>query len=165
MTPTTHPMRIAFHNGRGERLWWVSLSIKLWPFAGIGRFSHVELVFPADVVGEKNSFSSSGEDGGVRWKNIDYKKHPDRWAFIDFSVTPDQLNHIKSLCDVEVGKKYDFLGILGFFLLGTQELIQNKKKWWCSEIVEWVLDIRPFRNSPNIFYRRFRNGFTYWPIK
>jgi hypothetical protein len=156
-------MQIAFHNGKGDRHWLVSLAIKIWPWAGIGKFSHVELVFPHYYLPTGNSFSSSGEDGGVRYKDIDYTKNSDRWQFIQFAVTGDEMVDIKNLCDKEVNKKYDFIGILGFFLLGSQESIQDKNKWWCSEIVGYVLGIRPFRVSPNKLFNRVRIGYVYRP--
>jgi len=134
----------------------VSALIRFWTF---GPFSHVELVFPHYYLTEGNSFSSSGVDGGVRYKKINYS-HPERWQFIDFEVTSDEMQDIRQKCDKLVGKLYDFRGIFGFLLLHPDK-IQSDNRWWCSEVVCYVLNIRPFRISPNAMFRKLRSGYVY----
>ena len=90
-----------------------------------GRYSHVEIRFSDGMC-----FSSSGRDGGVRFKQINIA--PANWDIVHLSVLPVQEEAvIRAWCQTQVGKLYDWKGILCFFFPGD---IQNNNKWYCSEI-------------------------------
>jgi hypothetical protein len=107
------------------------------------KFSHVELQFPDSI-----SFSSSVRDHGCRFKYIDYV--PSRWVSYEIPitvVTEYDIARIKTFCNQQVGKKYDWLGILFAQVLFLN--IDNPNKWFCSEVLAkaFLLD-RPNTYSP-----------------
>lgn len=113
---------LAFYCGTGNAsdrlICWVTRS----------RFSHVELL-PAGVhIGdEAQSWSASGRDGGVRTKPIRFD--PAKWTFVHVPwARPDAIQRIEA----ELGKPYDFVGLLGSQLFNLNRHQQNR--WFCSEI-------------------------------
>lgn len=139
-------MRVAFYKawcGSGKKL---DKLISIWTW---GPFSHCELIFS-----DGTSFSSSSRDGGVRYKKIHYV--PDHWEILDIDINPNQEKDLRSWCDGEVGKSYDYLGVLMYVPRKTD--VQNKKKWYCSEICSTVLEFAGLYEgkttiSPNTFYK------------
>lgn len=103
-----------------------------------GQYSHSELIFSDGLAA-----SSSFEDGGVRFKRIDF--NPARWDIIDL---PDHLEPAaRAWFTAHEGKSYDLLGNL-HFLLGF--LSDSRDKWFCSEAVGGALGmIEPWRLGPN----------------
>ena len=132
-------MKLAFYRGRYGTL--ADWAIILWT---MGLYSHVELVFSNGT-----SFSSSGRDGGARFAEIGYS-HKERWEFVKLDIDGEEEKEIWNECKRLIGKKYDWLGIFfhQFLPLNTQD----DDKWWCSEIVAYILGILPFRISPNKLY-------------
>lgn len=131
-------------------------------FSGFGGYSHVELVFSDGV-----SFSSTsrGNDGscvyangrpkpdGTRFKNIDYRAHPDRWTQVHLGVGPDAEWLMWQFAQSELDARYDFAGCARFVLPFWKE---HKTKWFCSEIVLATLQHGgmlkghvPHKTSPN----------------
>jgi hypothetical protein len=62
----------------------------------------------------------------------------------------------KMFLDLQVGKKYDYLGLLGFVL---DNGLNDHKRWFCSELADTFLNFE-FKNysnnrlvSPQEFYR------------
>ena len=105
------------------------MAIRLWTWS---KYSHVELRFntvpPTDSDDHALCFSSSGRDGGTRFKYIDLTDGRwDRWRVEKPAVEAA----IFQWCLGKTGKKYDFLGIFGF-IIGKQ--LQDPEKWYCSEI-------------------------------
>ena len=78
-------------------------------------------------------------------------KHSERWSYIEVEVDDLIWEHMRTWAESLQGAKYDFLGLFGFFLPFN---IQDKKKWYCSEIIShflWrlgILDKRYKRISP-----------------
>jgi len=114
-------MEILFYRAKQNRGWRLDKIIAAWTH---GPFSHVELRFSDGMC-----FSSSFRDKGVRFKNIDIK--PERWEILQLNIRDEQEQLLREWASKHIGKKYDFLGIFGF-VIGTR--IQNKKKWYCSEV-------------------------------
>lgn len=113
-------VQLAFYNGKEN------FFNKMTCWRTNGNHSHVEIIF-ADGF----SFSSSQWDGGVRFKDILYTS-TDKWDILDIpdmGVRKEKL--MKEWCESQVGKKYDYRGILRFFV-GVKE--DNPDKWFCSEI-------------------------------
>jgi uncharacterized protein YycO len=133
-------LKVAFYEGiyGGVSDWLIMLRT-------LGAYSHVELVFSDGV-----SFSSSAADGGVRFKNIDYSDEY-RWTFIPLNVTKEVESIIRETCNKEVGKPYDWVGILfdQLFKFNTQD----NNAWWCSELIGYVLGYKRYRVSPSTLFR------------
>ncbi len=96
-------------------------------------YVHSELVFSDGM-----SFSSSirkvnGKAEGVRFRRIDYRKHPERWRIDTLAISDEAESRIRFraevLRDLDLG--YDFRGIGGFLLTGHQ----NPWKYFCSEVI------------------------------
>lgn len=94
-------------------------------------YVHSELIFRDD-----QSFSSSirkvnGVTEGVRFRDIDYSKHPERWD-IDTLPVPDEVeDRIRFNAEVLVAMDlgYDFRGITGFVGTGWHSVWD----FFCSE--------------------------------
>jgi len=100
-------------------------------------YSHVELVLSSG-----RSWSSSFEDGGVRWKLIDFD--PEKWDLVDL---PAELEAAAEAWFLEHrGQKYDLRGNLQFIIAAVGHSI---KRWFCSEAVAAALGIPdPWRYDP-----------------
>jgi hypothetical protein len=123
-------MKIAFYKGIKGNLF--DMLIGLWTRSA---YSHVELVFEPNPV----AFSSSNRDGGTRFKPIEFDAA--HWDFLECpsSVwTPQRDDAAYGLCQELQGKKYDWAGVFGF---ATPLAISNQdtRKWFCSEVVTYVL--------------------------
>lgn len=112
-------------------------------WTGFGGFSHCELMFSDGM-----SFSSSPREGICRFKDI---KYDDKWIMIDLPYVGSLMeSDIRFECSKEVGKRYDYFGIFFNFVIPLN--LDNKYKWWCSEICGKMIGIRRFRISPNALY-------------
>jgi hypothetical protein len=105
---------------------WLDKFVGLWTR---GKYSHCELVFSDGMC-----FSSSPRDGGTRFKAIEI--NPKHWDIVE--VSTDKEVEIRQWCESQCGLKYDWLGILG---LAIHLPIENRKKWYCSEICITVLNL------------------------
>lgn len=112
--------------------------------------SHVEVIFPNGM-----SFSSR-EPHGSSWAQIDYKADPDGWLFVDMVDVPyTSIMDAHKWCDSRVGRGYDWLGILRFYLVKRR---MNERDF-CSEtggmiahICGRFLEIDPALTSPQRLY-------------
>ena len=113
-------------------------------FSGRYGYSHVELIF--DNV-DGSWFSSSPRDGACRFKNIVPKeKH---WVIVDLpEIDYIQEVNIYSLAKCLVGDKYDYYGILFWYVFFWVKK-QKDKNWWCSEVVAYLLGHVDYRVTPN----------------
>ncbi|MEL6785376.1 MAG: hypothetical protein AAFO61_13200 [Pseudomonadota bacterium] len=134
---------LAFYVGTGT---WVDWFIRL---ATRSRYSHVEMVLATNfTTGKRLCASSSGRDGGVRFKSISLK--PEHWEIVpvvfehDFTI---------SFFEKKKGLRYDYLGILfcQFFNLHRH----SRARWFCSEICAAALGFRnPHTLSPGLLKDR-----------
>ena len=103
-------------------------------FSFRGGFSHAELVF-----GDGMCFSSSGEDGGTRFKRIDLD--PRKWLLIDVWTTRREEETVRAWCNSQlrvwhperkcfVRKGYDRWGVIGMILPCHAD---EKTRLFCSE--------------------------------
>jgi hypothetical protein len=103
-----------------------------------GRYSHCELIF-----GDGLSASSSFEDGGVRFKRIEF--HPDRWDIIEVPWA-DEL-FARAWFIRNEGKAYNIIGNL-HFLVGF--ILWHDDKKFCSQAILESLGIEDaWRFGPN----------------
>lgn len=78
---------------------------------------------------------------GVRAKWIKYSD--DDWVFVKLPNNIRDLNDIKTFYNTTKGKKYDYLGVLGF-VFGNRD---NKNRYFCSE---WCSEALGFKNPSKI---------------
>ena len=139
-------VKLAFYKGLSapNRNWQDKL-ICLWTK---GQYSHVELIV-YDYM-----YSSSPTSGKVRKEphTIDN----DVWEYV--SIDNVNTDNILEFFELTKGKKYDWLGILGFII----PLKDRTDKWFCSEWVSNALKISGYKNlwiqepskiSPNKLYK------------
>lgn len=149
-------IRFAFHKGKDL---FVGKAIVVWTWVlgllynwGVLKynFSHEELWLPdkfgdftdtneaGEIVYLGRCFSSTtrGEWNGVRFAPAQeiIGKHPERWDYIECDVDPERLEIALEAAERLTGAKYDFMGIFGFI---QPFIVQDPKKWYCSEILDW----------------------------
>lgn len=104
-------------------------------------YSHCELIFTDEIAA-----SASFLDGGVRFKNIDFKD--DNWDFIE--LPPSLEKKARNWFTAHDGQKYDLLGNLHFIFPLVDD---NKQKWFCSEAIAAALNLKDgWRYDPGTLY-------------
>lgn len=117
------------------------------------QYSHTEIIFPKNIAGEQNSFSSRGSSkpSGVHFKKIDYS-HPDRWDIIEIKwiKTEKEIKDAYEIAKSYEGAKYAYNNVLNTFgFVRTRKDRKGDKDWWCSEICCLVISIPDYKLSPN----------------
>ena len=113
-------MKLAFYKAKGD---WVDLLIRVFTNS---KYSHVE------VVHNKDWYSSSPRDGGVRVKQI--QDDGNSWDFIEVDIDKERL--YQKYREYK-GRGYDFKAILLSNILPIGW--HSKSKMTCSEFVADVL--------------------------
>lgn len=162
----------------------ISMWSGLWPGNwGTGPYSHCELMFydrnfdnefaklahnyrmsnltclGYPLRGICYSSATRGKFTGVRFALIDeVLKNKSRWDYIDIDLSEALEQILWDECRKLEGAKYDFLGIFGKTTFFT-DFIQSYNRWYCSEVVDYVLtQIGVFnkhnRLSPRAFSRK-----------
>ena len=123
-----------------------TLMSKLIRFFTKSEYVHCELV---TVKRSDKFYGYSAFPGeGVRVKWISYE--PNEWEFIKIPTVD-----VKSFMKKTEGKKYDYLGALGF-VFGNND---NPNRWFCSEWCATVLGLEnPSKLSPGDLYQKIKNG-------
>jgi hypothetical protein len=125
-------MKIAFYKHNTRLL---DKSISLWTGH---KYSHCELIQ------NEYWYTSSWIDGGVRRKIIYPNSYS--WDIYEFSTKFDEVKTEEFIIG-QLGKGYDIKGI---FLSQVIELnMENKTKWFCSELVHRALVIGGYPNIGN----------------
>jgi hypothetical protein len=115
---------IAIYRGKS----WVSRVIRAFNWSP---YSHVAWIDDADF-----SVIEAWHPGGVSHVATPNVNHTPGTMVDIFTVhgeEPFQTEIIRQFLLDQVGKKYDFAGIFGFVFRATR--LQNKEKWFCSELV------------------------------
>lgn len=145
-TPTparTPQLALAFFRGRGG---WIDKAIK-WRTGG--EFSHVELFMRGNGVPDKEgiSFSASPDDGMTRFRQIDYiGEEAKLWEVVNLPTIPSlgqaerMVSAVYRFCCSQVGKSYDWLGIMQLAAYGKLKT-DDANKWYCSEICAYAVSI------------------------
>ena len=126
-------MRVAFKRAKGGTIWEWLIGFIAW-----GLYCHVEVICP-----DGRCFSSDERDGGVRFKQVDFDE---RWDI--FTVPGSWDSGMLRWCEGEVGCGYDWPGAL---LCPWKLRVNDRNKWFCSEIVSHVLDMADqlhYRDTP-----------------
>lgn len=115
-----------------------SKGVQIWTRS---KYSHCEIIFSDGIAA-----SSSFEDKGVRFKQIDFNE--DHWDFIDL---PDHYEATaRKWFENHKGEKYDILGNVHFVF---SIIADDTDKWFCSEAVAASLGIlTPERFDPGSLY-------------
>ena len=131
-------VKITFYKNNKKLLNFL-ISAWTWPFnIGTKPYSHVEIGF--FIKGEWKYFSSTlrNKAQGTRWISTEELfKHPERWDIYSKECPDENISKMLQRVVSIKGKKYDKLGLVGFVTITG--LINDKKKWYCSEAVFYVL--------------------------
>lgn len=92
----------------------------------LNSYSHCEIIIDDLMI------SSSFRDGGVRIKKFNNSK---KWDLVEIKNVSEE--KIKAFLYEELGKKYDYLGVLGILFFNKD----NENKWFCSELCLKALQI------------------------
>ena len=96
---------------------------------------------------EENWFSSSPREGKCRFSKIVPKKG--HWEILDLrDVTLPEEVTIYNVARSLEGKRYDYFGIIFWYVFFFVKR-QHDNKWWCSEVVGYLLGHKDFRITPN----------------
>jgi len=134
---------IAFYKGNGGN-WWQRLQDRLIRLFTRGEYSHCEIADDFCEPRYYGCFTSSPRDGGVRFKKMELPS--EKWDLIEFRVN---YSEVLNFYLTHKGKKYDWLGVLGFVLRTKQ----SPNRYFCSEYVAEFLGFpEPWRFSPNDLY-------------
>ena len=124
-------------------------------------FSHVEIVMMDPTYKFPNSLSARAWDyhvlPGMTYKFIQYS-HPERWKFVHVTENSLIMNHNTNLQEIREKAqkvkhlKYDWKGI--FLLEFLPFKIHSKKRFYCSELAAYLLNIEPAQVSPNELYKK-----------
>jgi hypothetical protein len=132
-------MRVAFYKGTRPGIAGIYSRItRLWMR---GPYSHCEVVFSDGMAA-----SSSFEDGGVRFKAIDFD--PVRWDLVDLRGFDEAA--AREWFTAHEGQAYDLFGLVGFVM---RPFTGGKRNWVCSESVAAALQYADgWRFDPNALY-------------
>ena len=130
-------MIIAFYKAPGT---WTDKLIRFWMK---GPYSHCEIRMV-----DGYCYSSSLRDGGVRCKPI--YLDPADWDLVNLNIPLDQQAGVAHWFNVNIGKKYDLLGLVGFLF---RPQAGSRDSYFCSEACAAALGvIDPWRFDPNALY-------------
>lgn len=120
-------MKVIFYGNEAGN--WIDKLIRWWTSSTMDKFngmwkdsySHVELLFEDGLM-----FSASQYENSTRFKP--YNHESTSWTHIYLPTAQEPM--IREFCELEAGKKYDYLGVAGF-VIGVRD---HSSKWFCSEI-------------------------------
>ena len=127
------------------------------------KYSHCELVF-SDGVTIGTSLRSPFK---VESKKVNYNKG--YWDLIDIKLDMDQEIRIRTFCNAQIGKEYDWTAIWFSHLLPFK--IQDDNKWFCSELcvaafqkIKYLPHELPSQINPGEFYKLILK-YEYFPLE
>jgi hypothetical protein len=153
-------VKIAFYKGQGD---WRNKTIRWWTKS---IYSHAELVLPDNKTWVSISpiLSSRVESR----EKVSYD--PEKWDFLEFEVTDQQLRIILNFFDDTRGCGYDWIGMIASQFLPFA--IKRREKWYCSEWIAYALRIAGVFHwreikiydrcdlSPGMLHRIAKNSLT-----
>lgn len=144
-------MHLLFYKGTKEENPKATIWDRIICFVTSSRFSHVEISFE-NIQGAYRCMSSSFRDHGVREKWIDTSSG--RWVIVDISSKYENQAGIEGWIRGNIGKAYDFFGLLGTVI--TIPVFSSATKWFCSEIIAEALELNnSWSYSPEDLYKLF----------
>ena len=97
-----------------------------------GRWSHVALMCDAATVLE-----ATGAHGVTKTPLDKLVERSTEYCIVEVNVPRGTFQKLKTAGQSQLGKKYDWWGILG---LSLNRNWQDPSDWWCSEYVAWVFE-------------------------
>ena len=147
-------MKVTFYGNRQGNFvdkairWWTSNFKDKFNGAWRDSYSHSELLFSDGVM-----FSASQYNNSTRFTNKNPKSIA--WVDVEVGITWEQEKLVRKFCQKQDGKKYDYLGVLGF-VIGNSDA---PNRWFCSEVCVRALQeaglfegVTPSKVSPNQLY-------------
>ncbi len=140
-----------------------AIRFRQWDFP----FTHIALAI--DLTNKRDPIVIEAWWNGVRRGKFS-KVHTPCTEFSVYSVevTEKQKEKIFEFAESQIGKPYDWLGILGFVLFNPN--IESKNRWFCSELVfaafkkagvELLKNTHPSEVSPRLFLKSPLLQFEY----
>jgi len=133
-------IKVAFYKGTRPGIKGIyNIGVRKWTRSP---YSHVELIFP-----DGEAASSSAEDGGVRFKTIEFD--PANWDIIELPAAL-YAQAAYNWFAIHEHEGYDYWGNAHFVvsIIGG-----NRRRWFCSEAVAAALGIKtPERFDPGSLY-------------
>lgn len=114
-----------------------------------GQYSHV-------AIEVNNTFYEAKEFSLVR-KYVTWTKNSSQIDIYELEITDDQERRLVNFLEKQIGKKYDYLMVLGFLFYVTREKRKSRGKWFCTELIFAALEkvgvkllnnIEPWKVSP-----------------
>lgn len=109
-------IRLQFSTNKG-------IFARLTRWATWGEYSHVDFILP------------DGKLLGALPEGVEVHSPRKYTKVIVYEV--DAPKEVLEMALTQVGKKYDWKGILGF---GIKKRVESKNKWFCSELVAWAFE-------------------------
>lgn len=97
-----------------------------------GRWSHVALMCDAATVLE-----ATGAHGVTKTPLDKLIERSTEYCIVEVNVPRGTFQKLKTAGQSQLGKKYDWWGILG---LSLNRNWQDPSDWWCSEYVAWTFE-------------------------
>jgi len=126
----------------------ISKSIKIWTDSP---YFHCEIIINDEWV-------SSNPEVGAVYRN-ELKTLKDNYDYVTLEVDGRRNKKVQNFIDNQIGKKYDYFGI--FFSQVIDIKMDDKNKWFCSEIVSHILKMYGIKleeecnqYSPGKLYKR-----------
>lgn len=156
-------MQVVFYGNHyghlGSKLirWWTSSTKDKFNGKWRDSVSHCEILFSDGMM-----FSASQYENTTR-----FKKHSmtgKAWIRLPLSVTSEEEIIVRSFCESQIGKKYDYLGVFGFVFKNADD----PDKEFCSEVstkalqqIGLVMDLVPSKTSPNALHLAITELISY----
>jgi len=106
----------------------VQKTIQLWTRS---KYFHVEVIIKDKWI------STNPEAGAVYIRNLEDLR--DNYDYFNVDVREDKIEEVMAFLKNQIGKKYDYWGLL-FSTVLTMNL-EDRNKWFCSELVAEALRI------------------------
>lgn len=103
-----------------------------------GKYSHCEFIFK-----DEQMFGASFTDGRVRFEHYMYGNSHEVY---NTNLTNEQEYALRGDCSRYQGRRYDYLGLVGFVFKSDD--FQHQSKWFCSEIMAYLLMKHANYNPP-----------------
>lgn len=123
-------MKIAFYKGfKSDKI-----LDKIISFLDYSKYSHCEVIING------KSYSASYFDNGVREKQIDYTKHPERWDVFDLKINEEfeTKQEFEKFFENTKNWKYDLIGLFLIFIFQQYDSQRTQKTYcsrWCLQAI------------------------------
>lgn len=132
-------------------------------------FPYTHIAYCLDLANPNDPIVIEAWCSGVRKGKFSGAHTPGtEFSVFSVSVSKEQKEKIEKFLFSQLGKPYDFLGILGFILFNPN--IESKNRWFCSELVftafkqaraELLKNTHPSEVSPRLFLKSPLLQFEY----